>query len=426
MKNKIGCIVMTLVLLTSLMSFNNIFSKEVVAATNPVGITWMNNSNYFPLGANYAWQDWDTDFSDNGWANRFTTIKATFDDMSSKGVHAVRWWVFCNSYASPNFSAPGREGLCTGLSINWVKHMKEAADYANSKNMKIYFTLSSFDIARNNNAWNHSSIIDDLAVRKSYIDNAIKPIVQSLSDNPGVMGWDVVNEPEWMISSTDNGGQNDPTLTPFPLSTVRSYVKDMVDCIHLYAKQPVSVGSASMKWISTSGGGQYDFWSGLGLDFYDIHWYDWMTPWFNPLTMPASGLKLDKPVIIGEMMPDTLNSSLKMTHEEILNGLVKNGYSGYLLWAWTDATTNCKDKTSPYFNNFKALHPELNIDKASSTALKGDLNNDGKVNACDYVILKKSLVTSTSSKDLSVWDLNSDGIIDLKDYILLKEIILKT
>lgn len=416
---------MTLVLLISLIDFNTIFSNVAVAATNPVGITWMNNSNYFPLGANYAWQDWGTDFSDNGWTNRFATIKSTFNDMSSKGVRAVRWWVFCNSYASPLFSATGRDGLCTGLPTNWVQHMKEAADYANSKNMKIYFTFTSFDVARNNNAWNHSSIIDDLVVRKSFIENAVKPIVQGLSDNPGVMGWDVVNEPEWMISSADGGGQNDSTLTPFPLSTMRSFVNDVVNCVHLYAKQPVSVGCASMKWISTSGGGQYDFWSGLGLDFYDIHWYDWMTPWFNPLTMSASGLKLDKPVIIGEMMPDTLGSSLKMTQQQVVEGIAKNGYSGYLLWAWTDSSTNCTTKTSPDFDDFKAAHPEINIDKAFSTALKGDLNNDGKVSVSDYVILKKSLLTSTSTKDLSVWDMNNDGIVDLQDYILLKQVILK-
>jgi hypothetical protein len=423
MKNKIGSKIMTLIFLISLAGFNTISAKAEVAAESTVGINLPGNANYFPLGVNYAWQDWDRDFSDEGWSTRFNTIKSTFDDMSSKGVRAVRWWVFCNSYASPNFSSTGVDGVCTGLPTNWVQHMKEAADYAYSKNMKIYFTLSSFDEARNNNAWNHSSIIDDPVVRKSFIDNAIKPIMQGLSDNPGVMGWDVINEPEWIISASDNGGHNDNTLKAFPLSTVRSYVKDIVDCIHQYAKQPVSVGSANMKWISTSGG-QYDFWSGLGLDFYDIHWYDWATPWFNPLTTPVSALNLDKPVIIGEMMPDTLNSSLKMSHKDVLEGLLKNGYSGYLLWAWTDSAINCIGKTNPDFDAFKTAHPELNIDGQAITVIKGDLNNDGKVNISDYIVLKKELLVSTSTKDLAVWDMDNDGKINIFDYLALKKAIL--
>lgn len=419
MNKKITSILMSVVLVTSLLGVKNIKAASVVQATtgNQVGINWMNNSNYFPLGANYAWQDWDNDFSDNGWDSRFATIKSTFDDMSLRGVHSVRWWVFCNMWASPLFSSSDGKGLCTGLPTNWVLHMKQAADYANSKSMKIYFTFTSFDVAKTNNSWYHGSIIDDPQVRKSFIDNAVKPVVQGLSDNPGVMGWDIVNEPEWMVSTAD-GGNPGESIVGFPLTTMRSFVKDMVNCVHAYAKQPVSVGSASMKWL----GAQYDFWSGLGLDFYDFHWYDWATPWFNPLTTPASSLKLDKPVMIGEMMPDTLNSSLKMSQQQVLEGIVKNGYSGYLLWAWTDSSTNCIGKTNPDFDNFKATHPELNIDKPSSSILKGDFNNDGIVNKVDSSILKNYLINSTGNVDLTVGDMNNDGKVNILDYIALERI----
>ncbi|MDT8718326.1 cellulase family glycosylhydrolase [Clostridium sp. 19966] len=420
MKKKMLAIFVSAFLLGSLVCQNKLNTKADTSTTtaSKPGINWMNNTNYFPLGANYAWQDWDYDFSDNGWDSRFTTIKSTFDQMSSQGVHAVRWWVYCNMWASPLFSSTDGKGLCTGLPTNWVTHMKQAADYANSKNMKIYFTFTSFDVAKTNNSWYHGSIIDDPTVRKSFIDNAVVPVVQALGTNPGVMGWDVVNEPEWMIASAD-GGSPGESIVGFPLSTVRSFVKDMVDTIHKYAKQPVSVGSASMKWI----GAQYNFWSGLGLDFYDFHWYDWATPWFNPLTTPVSSLKLDKPVIIGEMMPDTMNSSLKMSHQQVLEGLVKNGYSGYLLWAWTDSNTNCVGKTTPDFDNFKKAHPELNIDKPGSNSLKGDLNGDGKVDASDVSLLKQYILNPSQNYDTTVLDMNNDGKVNVQDYILLEKSI---
>ncbi|PJI07418.1 MULTISPECIES: dockerin type I domain-containing protein [Clostridium] len=410
------------VFLTTLMSFsatkvNAATTKESTTTTESTtgGINWMNGTKYFPLGANYAWKDWGNDFSDNGWDYRFTQIKADFDDMKSKGVNAVRWWVFCDSWAAPLFS-DAKGGLCTGLPDKWVDHMEEAANYANSKNMKIYFTFTSFDVARTTNNFYHGNIIDDLKVRKSFIDNAVTPIVKQLGTNPGIMGWDVVNEPEWMISDTDGGAPN-KELTTFSLSTLRSFVKDMVDCIHQYAKQPVSVGSASLKWL----GEQYDFWSGLNLDFYDFHWYDWATPWFNPLKTSVDQLKvkLGKPVILGEVMPDMQNSSVKESHQQVLEQLAKNGYSGYMLWSWTDSKINCQNATAPDFANFTKAHPELNIDKTDNT-LACDVNGDGVVNVLDVIALKKYLADSSFKINTVNADINNDGNINVLDLILLK------
>ncbi|WP_234122454.1 glycoside hydrolase 5 family protein [Clostridium hydrogenum] len=387
MKKQGFSILMVFVFLFSLIGITGVSNKVHAADTNSGGINWMNNTKYWPLGADYAWKDWGSDFSDNGWTDRFTKIKADFDSMASQGVHAVRWWVFCDSWAAPLFSSTDGSGVCTGLPDKWIDHMIEATNYAKSKNMKIYYTFTSFDVAKTNKAFYHGSIIDNLTVRKSFIDNAVTPIVKALGNNEGVMAWDVVNEPEWMISSND-GGNPGEAITGFSLSTVRSFVKDMVDCIHQYAKQPVSVGSASMKWI----GGQYNFWSGLNLDFYDFHWYDWATPWFNPLRTSAAALKLDRPVMIGEMMPDTMNSSLKMSHEQVLEGLLKNGYSGYMLWAWTDSNTNCVGKTSPDFDEFVKNHPELPITATSGSYAKGDVNDDGKADITDLFSLRDALL----------------------------------
>lgn len=417
-KQKVS-IFMIFIFLFSLIGIGGFNNKVQAADTNAGGINWMNNSKYWALGANYAWKDWGNDFSDNGWNDRFAKIKADFDDMSSKGVHAVRWWVFCDSWASPIFSSSDGSGLCTGLPYKWIDHMIEATNYAKSKNMKIYYTFTSFDVAKTNKNFYHGSIIDNLAVRKSFIENAVKPIVKALGNNDGVMAWDVMNEPEWTISSNDGGNPGD-SIKGWPLSTVRSFVKDMVDCIHQYAKQPVSVGSANMKWL----GAQYDFWRGLNLDFYDFHWYDWATPWFNPLKTPASALKLDKPVIIGEMMPDTKNSSLKMSHKEVLEGLLKNGYSGYMLWSWTDNQTNCANETSPDFDEFTKAHPELPITVSSNKFVKGDLNDDGKVDINDLFLLRQYMIDENTKIDMTAADVNGDGKVDINDLLALRNLVL--
>ncbi len=403
------------------------------SAQGDTGITWMNNTKYWPLGVNYAWNQWGNDFSDNNWAAHFESIKSHLNDMSAQGSFAVRWWVFCDSYAAPLFSSPGEEGLCTGLPPKWVDHMVEVADYAKLKNMKIYWCFTSFDVAKKGKAWDHDSIIDNPIVRKSFIDNAVKPIVQALGDHEGVMGWDVVNEPEWMINSADGGDPN-AECESFPLATMRAFVKDVVDCVHTYAKQPVSVGSASMKWI----GAQYNFWSGLGLDFYDFHWYDWATPYFNPCTKTAASIGLDKPVIIGEMMPDVANSSLKKSHKEIMEAILKNGYSGYLMWSWTDTSGfNCAGKTQPDYANFKTAHPELNFTVGAQTSPvssptspiksdKRDINKDGAINMADVRLLADVFnVVLGSSRYDEKCDLNGDGAINMSDVMIIAEVFNK-
>ncbi|HYH02905.1 MAG TPA: cellulose binding domain-containing protein [Bacillota bacterium] len=346
-------LLLTVVILGLVFTFN--CERNRIEAASVARIAWLNNTTLWPLGVNLAWYNWDNDFSDNGWTARFAAIKAQFDTMASQGVRAVRWWVFPDGNVAPLWSGTGEGSLCTGLPDKWVEHMVEMADYAKSKDMRIYFCFTSFDWGYNDHAWNHDDIFDNATVRKSFLEKAVKPILQALGTHEGIMGWDVINEPEWLIATADGGSPNEKCES-FSLASMREFAKDVVDYVHTYAKQPVSVGSASMKWC----GGQYQFWTGLGLDFYDFHWYDWATPWFNPLKTSPVALGLDKPCIIGEMMPNPQSSSLSMTHEQILEALYANGYAGYMPWAWNDNANDCKPYIHPGFNNFVAAHPDVN------------------------------------------------------------------
>ena len=153
-------------------------SGKVNAAA--VRFPWMNGSTLWPVGVNLAWYNWDQDFMDSGWTDRFTAIKAQMDTMASEGVHALRWWVFPDGNGVPLWSGTGKGSLCTGLPANWVNNMVAAADYAQSKNIRIYFTFTSFDWCYTGRAWADDDIIDNATVRQSFLDNAVKPILQAL------------------------------------------------------------------------------------------------------------------------------------------------------------------------------------------------------------------------------------------------------
>jgi len=358
----IACMIVVLVLVAGFSGLSQNGANKVQAATE-VRFPWMNGQTLWPVGVNLAWYSWDQDFLDSGMASNAATIEAQLDTMASQGVHAVRWWIFPDGCNVPVFSGTGKGSLCTGLPTDWVNNMETMVNYAYTKdNIRIYFTFISFDWCYTGRAWAHDDIIDNATVRQSFLDNAVKPILQALGTNPGVMGWDVMNEPEWIVASADNGDPNG-SCDNFPLATLKQYVSAMVSYVHTYATQGVSIGSASMKWC----GGQYQFWTGMGFDFYDFHWYDWATPYFNPLITSPTALGLDKPCIIGEMMPDPdAASDIAMTHQQILEAIHANGYSGYLPWSWNDSANDCQPYINPSFLNFEAEYPDVNQVLASS------------------------------------------------------------
>ena len=60
-----------------------------------------------------------------------------------------------------------------------------------------------------------------------------------------------------------------------------------------------------------------------------------------------------------------------------------------------------------------------------SQELKGDVNQDGKVNAKDYILIRKHILnTGLTGNSLLMADVNQDGKINAKDYIAIRKIII--
>jgi hypothetical protein len=317
---------------------------------------------YFPLGVNYAWKNWGMDFADQGWSERFKAIQADLDGMQAKGVRTLRWWVFTDFVSSPLWKGEGTARRCVGLPPGWTEHFLQAVDAAHARGIRLYPVFSSFDLGRKG----FRDVVVDKELRQSFIEHAVRPLLKAAGSHPGIFAWDIINEPEWLVRKEDGGDPNAAlTQGPITLAELRAYIADMAKEIHAQAKQPVSVGSAGLKWC----GWQYDFYSGLGLDFFDVHYYDWMTPWFDIMTIPKSSLAKGnaeygaKPVIVGESMsqPATQYSGkgAPMDHFHFLQGLIRLGYSGYLPWAWTEKPgMDCARAIDPHFKRALA---EMNL-----------------------------------------------------------------
>ena len=107
------------------------------------------------------------------------------------------------------------------------------------------------------------------------------------------------------------------------------------------------MGSASVKWHSQNFDGH--FWSDHALqaqypssyaflDFYQLHYYDWMEPWFGSPIQGRSpqqyGLN-DRPVIVGELPihPSYYGGTgVNLTVNEAFEAMRQAGYAGHYPW----------------------------------------------------------------------------------------------
>jgi hypothetical protein len=85
-------------------------------------------------------------------------------------------------------------------------------------------------------------------------------------------------------------------------------------------------------------------WKGLGLDFYQIHFYDWMQPFANTnlYGATAASLGLDAPVVVGEF-PAANSTTANL--QQYLDTWFNNGYAG--AWSWSYAAVDANGAPSP-------------------------------------------------------------------------------
>jgi hypothetical protein len=99
---------------------------------------------------------------------------------------------------------------------------------------------------------------------------------------------------------------------------MQRFLAGAVQCVRRFARQPVTIGCAGT-W-------RLDLVTPLGLDFYQVHWYDRFG--WPALARPVAELGLlDRPVILGEFSGRTTRIS------DVLDAAKQAGYEGALVWS---------------------------------------------------------------------------------------------
>jgi len=222
----------------------------------------------------------------------------------------------------------------------FLPELEKLVKLAQSSNVVLIITLWSFDMCKQETSTGyHPQMFTDMTVLQSYINNALIPMLTTLNKYDNII-WEVINEPEWCIKETPGNTNFQATL-----AQMQRFAGAIADGIHKNSRQPVTLGSASLKWNSATPAAVGNWWndtslrtqfpsSDAKLDFYQFHYYDWAhnDQWgYDPCRVPASYWKLDKPTIVGEL-PATGGSFY--TPNQLLDCSLKNNYWGVLFWSY--------------------------------------------------------------------------------------------
>jgi hypothetical protein len=281
----------------------------------------------FVVGANLPWQSYGGDFGANAWSpqgglasrGRDAALDERLHLLRASGVEVLRWFVLCDGRAG---LAVEPDGTPAGLDDFVFADFEAALEYARRADLRLLPVLLDFHWCRPARVVNGVQCGGRLRMlgrqdwRAALVDRVIAPLGGRFGHDPGIFAWDVINEPEWV---TFRLGTWRPWGT-LHVDALRAFIRLAAERLHVLSSHPVTMGSASTRYLHAV--------QGLGLDFYQPHWYDKFEP-RNPIATPVPDLGCDAPVMLGEFPTKgsaKAPSSLMATAREA-------GYSGAMFWS---------------------------------------------------------------------------------------------
>lgn len=278
------------------------------------------------VGVNLPWHVYGCDFGGNAWypqggvgrPEAAAVVRPLFERLAAAGIQVVRWFLFCDGRAGIRFD---REGMPLGVDPFFFRDLDEALALAASHRVTLLFALFDFTWFQPRSTVNGVQLFGRRRVvargdhRRALRDRVVGPLFSRYGREPAIHAWDLANEPEW---ATLGYGARLPWRA-LSSRTMEAWLVEMTGLAHAEARQPVTVGLASVRGLPLV--------LRCGLDFYQVHWYDRLER-RSPLLHPPLA-RLDRPLLLGEF--PTSHSNLSAA--QVVAGARKAGYSGALAWS---------------------------------------------------------------------------------------------
>ena len=331
-----------------------------------------NEQDLFLSGANAAWVIYADDFGTGPLAA--DAFAEMFLDVHESGGNCVRIWVHTNGAYTPEFD---EQGMVSGPGAETVDDLRTILDLAWEREVGLILCLWSFDMLENqtgNNTTHNRDILVSEPHARAYIDNALVPMAEALAGHPGLLAWEIFNEPEGMAS---NGHPwTDRTVT---MADVQRFVNWTAGAIH--AADPsakVTLGSYSMQFLTDRqiddqwGNQEQNFYSDEALvaaggdpagvlDFYSVHYYTHHTVAYCPFAQHSSYWGLDKPLVVAEFFVED-NSSSGLDWQQLYPKLYHSCYAGALGWQYADGEPHRSRMAESMETLWEGFRQDVDID----------------------------------------------------------------
>ena len=340
------------------------------------------------IGANIPWSSNAGFSADFGWYNplNIEAYRNHFSRLENVGANSARVWLHTTAQVTPDIDPSGTVLSLSHISSDEVviDQLRSVLDEAWARGIVVNYSLFSFDMFCDSfgDDFGYNNYLDierhKIMVEEnyqSYIDNALKPIVNGLKDHPGLFAYEIFNEPEGAIRDMTDAGHfcSDEANVPgdglsFPLSLAgaQRFVNRTAAAIHEIDPNVKVTTSTHTDFfesfnnetlISQPGANQ----NGT-LDFYELHHY----PFYEnpPYITSVDIYEADRPIIIGEYdLADVRQESRFQTDRTgSLSAIINQGYVG--AWPWSLLNDNLGQIDATILN----LASDTAIDRAAVEA----------------------------------------------------------
>ncbi len=360
-----------LVLCVFILSWSTLSSQHVYVEGNKFQV---NGNDIFFNAISGPWQ-WRADCDINFMRRNFdwSYWNQEFQRYADNNINLVRIWLHGSGNFSPAINTNSYVDAY-GPSDQFWQDMDALVALAATYEVYIMPTFWSFDMVKEGMSTyyqRYRTLIQDDNRMGSYLNNFLIPFLNRYENNPWIMGYDLVNEPEHMWRDADCGYLNQ--------YWVMRFFARCAAAVNQHSSKPVTIGSMWIVYNSPNfGSPDGDPQAGWNrytdasmrsyfdspyayLDFYSPHWYQWQNTSgpYERMVQQWLGTN-DKPVIIGE----TYGGDLPQVYGSLTNYYIQsylNGYDGVI--GWKNACQNDGYGTwngiSPATNAFYNAYPNL-------------------------------------------------------------------
>jgi len=312
----------------------------------------VNGHRIWISGANTPWQHWN-DFGGNFDAAWW---RSQLHALHENHVNATRVWISCNG----DNPSPGilPDGSVLPPTPKFWADLDQLFQAAKAEHVYLMLAMISFDHTKkgNKNADAWQNMQRSASNRASYVSQYVVPLARRYASNPYFFAVDVGNELDW---HWDNQGMKQADTVDLIARVANAVHKNSHALVCQGMGTAAKYLSAKYKGDCLSDASLGSAQPGAHVDFYNIHYYDWVRQWFSsPFEQSPEEMGIiGKPALVGEA--PSKGSAGESIEANYRNAFTK-GWQGFMPWTSNGVDNNGTLKDfAPGSNWFFKAHGDL-------------------------------------------------------------------